>query len=55
MELFPLIFLLAIAFAELAKDRSEKPKSEEKELGDAMVKYLSKGVKVRIEATDDKK
>lgn len=55
MELFPLIFLLAIALAELTKDRSEKPKSEEKELTDALSKYLSKGVNVQIKAGDEKK
>lgn len=54
MELFPLIFLLAIAFAELSRDRSEPKKSEEKELTDAMLNYLNKGFKIRGEA-DDKK
>ncbi len=55
MELFPLLFLLAVALAEIFRDRPKPKKSEEEALGEAMTKYLSKGVRVRIEAADDGK
>ena len=55
MELFPLLILLSITLAEIFRDRPQPTKSEEEALGEAITKYLSKGIKVIIEAADDGK
>lgn len=44
--------ILLLWTQEVFFPKKKKPKSPEQELGDALAKYLEKGVKVRMESKD---
>ncbi len=47
------IVFTSLVLLILADLLPKPPKSTEQEFGEAVIKYLSKGVKVRIEKNDD--
>ncbi len=51
MEILAIVVFAGL-FWGLINHPPKKPKSPEEELGEAITKYLSKGVKVRIEQKD---
>ncbi|MDX2231287.1 MAG: hypothetical protein NW220_16740 [Leptolyngbyaceae cyanobacterium bins.349] len=52
MEILAIVAFTGIFLALLESLKPPKPKTVEEELGAAITKYLSKGVKVRIEQKD---
>lgn len=52
--LIPALMVLAFALSSIFKQPEPPPKSVEQELGEAIGKYLKKGVKIRVEFDQDK-